>query len=348
MDIGALYGLCAKGQQDIWMNKMQPENFDAKLKLLKDVEYQRTYMKLMCRSKINVHDDKHVHTFAIHKQCDLLHNVDMYITVTDAIRDKSIDAILHSIEIWVAGQRIEKVSQGMIETVMRTNAAIFRSSRTIDKRADSPYIIIPLHMAPFHDFNLACPSLEHHNFDIKVSSPYELQIDFYADCYYVDHCYRRKEVLELMQEFVTIQTNTYYDDTQIIKKGVNRFNLYFNHPMHCMYFWGLDKTKVKNIKLCLNDAKDMENKPYFYDDGIAPLERYKQSIGLGSIDPVLICFSNMEFYDKPRSTINFSRLDNPVLIIETDQEEETPFYYVGLNVQGCKTLKGMMGLVYSK
>lgn len=348
MDSGALYGLCARGTQDVWMNKMHPENFNAKLKLLKDVDYQRTYMKLKCDRTTRLRDENiHISTFTIKRQCDLIHNVDMYIAVTDDIRDKSIDEIVHSIEIRVAGQRVDKISR-TIKTVIDTNAAIFRSSRTTDKRADSPHIIIPLHMAPFHDFNLACPSLAHHNIDIEVCSPYDLSTNFYAECYYVDNCYRRKEILELFQEFVTIQNAYYHDETHVVKKGVNKFKLYFNHPMHCMYFWGFDKTKVRNIKLCLNYLQGSETKPYFYDDGIAPLERYKQSIGLGNVEPVIICFSNMDFYNKPASTINFSRLDNPALIIETDQEEETPIYFVGLNVQGYKTINGMMGLVYAK
>jgi hypothetical protein len=325
----AYYALRALyGRQDEWMAGLKDEHFNAQTYFLKNKAYQREYRKLeTCKNQ---------NKYIIQKNCDLINNVDLYVASEK----------ITSIEILIGGQRIDKIT-GDIETIMNTNAAIFGSNRRV-KHTDS-HMIIPLHMAPFHDMNLVSPSYQYHELVIIIEGAAE--VDFYAECYYV-HLFDQK----IAQEGVTYQNQSHYADQNVLKNGVNTFKLNFNHPMHCIYFWGFDKSKIKRVVLTLNDYSYYKPSQegntaltVYYNGDVELLEYYKESKNIKA-DPVFIFFSDMKFDKKPKATINFSKLDYPILTIETrdDFQGEQPFYLNGINIQGYKSSCGMFGLVFSK
>ena len=326
----AFYALHTFGRQDEWMAGLKDEQFDAREYLLKSLNYNKEYRKLKtCKNQ---------NKYVIQKDCDLINNVDLYIL--------NPSEKITSIEILIGGQRIDKIT-GDIETIMNTNAAIFGSNRRV-KHTDS-YMIIPLHMAPLHDMNLVSPSYQYHELVILIEGAVE--VDFYAECYYI---FNYQKTLQAVQEGVTYQNQ--FADQNVLKKGVNTFKLNFNHPMHCIYFWGFDKSKIKRVTLALNDYSYYKwpqegdtAATVYYDGGIEPLEYYKDSKNIKA-DPVFILFSDMKFDKKPKATINFSKLDYPILTIETHDnfEGEAPFYLNGINIQGYRSSCGMFGLVFSK
>ena len=84
-----------------------------------------------------------------------------------------------------------------------------------------------------------------------------------------------------------------------------------------------------------------------YDGPIEPLEHLKLSKGY-DVEPVVMFFSHDMVGTSTKSSINFSRIDEARLIIETEQEGTFPFYMVGLNMQPFAHRNGLVGLVYSK
>lgn len=356
MQQGASYALKTYGSQDSWIKSLNNDIFDARKTLLKDCQYQRVYKTLDFK---NVQKQSNCcFKYTIDSTCDLIHNVDVYIPKKEEFR---LNDLVYSIEILIGGQRIDKIyasqceKKGDIETLLNTSAELLHSRRKVEYT--DTYIIIPLHLAPFHDSNLVFPSCEWHEMVISIEgafselyNPKDFQI--YAECYYVDEQtkYRLKNTL---QEFPTYQNITYYGDSHVLKKGINKFKLNFNHPVHSIYFWGFDKTKIKRITLTLNDYTCYKNTPEivyntdYYDGTLEPLEYSKKSRGI-SAEPVFIFFSDTTIYERPKSTINFSRLDCPILTIETEQEDEPEFYLNGINIQGYRCSCGMFGLIYSK
>jgi hypothetical protein len=161
----------------------------------------------------------------------------------------------------------------------------------------------------------------------------------YGKAYYLDPPDRRK-LFDTPHEFTTVQSIAI--DCGKVKKGTNTINVnYLNHPVYMKYFWGFDKSKVTNIRYEINDC-------IYYDGPIEPLEHIKKQRGYGECEQLMLFFSDDKFNTKPRSTINFSRLDKVVLVIETEQEEETDVYVGAFNIQGFRYMNGMIGLSFSK
>lgn len=363
MQQGASYALKTFGSQDVWVNSLSNETFDSRKVLLKDCQYQRVYKKLYFKN--NMKHSKNKYIYIIDSICDLINNVDVYIP---RINNFKLNELVYSIEITFGGQRIDKIyathykkdewllnKKGDIETLLNTSAELIGSRRKVEYT--DTHIIVPLHLAPLHDSNLVLPSCEWHDMEIIIEgsfselyNPNDFQI--YANCYYVENN-KKHQIHDRFHEFPTYQNITYSGDSHVLKNGINKFKLNFNHPVHCIYFWGFDKTKIKRITLTLNDYTCYNKKPEevyntdYYDDTIIPLEYYKKSRGI-SAEPVVIFFSETSIYERPKSTINFSRLDYPILTIETEQEDESEFYLNGINIQAYRCSNGMFGLVYSK
>lgn len=185
--------------------------------------------------------------------------------------------------------------------------------------------------------------------DIDMSN----DIQFYAECYYLDEK-QKTQLHTITHNIPTFQNSTYYGESTVLKKGTNHFKLNFNHPVHSIYFWGFDKTKVKRITLTLNDYNSYKEKPQeqpdtiYYDGSIEPLEYYKESRNIFAT-PTFIFFSDTKMNERPKSMIHFSSLDYPILTIETEQEDEPTFYLNGINIQGYMCIGNeMFGLVFSK
>jgi hypothetical protein len=326
MNSGALLALVAKNAEDEALQRYKKTDF------LSGNDYQSVYTKLKYQlNKEKFNDYKY--TFIINQQCELLGNVDLY-AISDNVSN------ITQIEI-ICGNEIFDVINGDIKTIINTTGNFFQSKRKI--KQDGSKIIIPLHMAPFNNNNLICTEIEEHPIKIIIHSKVELSLDLYAECYFFREPSIRADIKYNYYQYITHQ-HQIYNDINVIKPGINNYKLYFNHPINCIYFWGFDKTKIKRIILRLAKLKD---DIIYYDDGIESLEYYKESKGI-NVEPLMILFSNLELN---KSTINFSRLnninnDNPTLIIETEQEEETPFYLVGINAQVYETCDKRIRLIF--
>lgn len=316
--------------------------------LLEGCQYKRAYQKIEFQ-EIKKYDKSISMKFTFKRQsCDLLHKVDIYFPNTG----RKLNEFLNSIEVEYGGDRVDKIfstadvretwkvkREGDIETMLNTNASILGSKRKVvytDK-----YVIVPLHMAPFHDSNLVFPGTEYHELSICICGDFLEGIEMpvmpviYAECYYVDE-EKRKSLVETPHEFLTIQNKMFVNSkSNVMKKGTNTYLLNLRNPVYGMYFWGFDKSKVTNITLKMN-----EDGPVFYDGGIEPLEYHKTSRGIDA-DPLMIFFADTV---KSHSAIDFNKLHNPVLIIESEQEEETTFYLIGLNTAKCRYDTKMFGL----
>lgn len=330
MDCGGNYSLKTYGAQDVWVNNLPEDAFNPEV-FLKDKRYQRVYQKLNVQTYLkSEHKGVFLHELRLDFGCHLIHKVDAYLKGTTKVND-----VLKTIETVYGGSRFDKI-QGDIETILTMNAAILKSNRRVEYTDTKT--IVPLLMAPFHDINLVPPQLAYHSLSIRIHSMSEEDIELYADCYYIqDHVNNSRSCL-------TVQTNDIGGDFSL-KKGINTIKLYFNHPMICLYLWGFDKKKINNITLRLETHKDIHANTDFYNGGIEPLEYYKKSRGITE-EPVCIFFSNVDLTKRPNSTVNFSRLDYPQLIIDT--KEDSPLNIVGLCYQGYKYEFGMIGLQFSK
>lgn len=325
MNNGALLALVAKDTADSVLQSYKKKDY------LTNNDYQSVYTKLkyeLSKEKLN----EYKYTFTINPQCDLLSNVDLYVSVEKDIYITDITQIET-----LCGNELFDVINGDIKTIINTTGELLNSKRKIE-HLNTNKIIIPLHMAPFNN-NLISPEILENQIKIIIHSKIELSLDLYAECYFFyANSYIRKDIQSNYNKYITHQ-HQIYNDINVIKPGINTYKLYFSHPLHCIYFWGFDKTKIKRIILRLGKPFDKSsNDMNYYDGNIEPLEYYKKSKGINA-DPLMILFSNLELN---KSTINFNRLknlnnDNPTLIIETEQEEETPLYLVGINAQVYET-----------
>ena len=122
----------------------------------------------------------------------------------------------------------------------------------------------------------------------------------------------------------------------VIKNVINTYNLdECTNPSSMLYFWGFDKSKVKNIKLQLDSYS------YYYDGSIDSLEYRKQSLGY-TCDPVVMFFTTEKLTEYPQGTLNLYGMEKAQLIIETDQEETSNFYLVNIGARGLVYDKGMI------
>jgi hypothetical protein len=323
---GIQFALEAKGSQDAWM-KQHPEAVDGKRLLLGKRNYQVGYQELQYDKTID--EKKNTITFRIQQNCDLINEVDLVVQFHD--KPRSVQQILKTISVYYGSHRFDIFNAGDIETQIRTNCDIFNKKITfVNDR-----LIIPLVMAPFYKTNVVFPSTKYHELEVKVElkdtfTPKDLTL--YGKTYFVEG---REELFEESHEYITIQNQC--PEEYRLKKGKNTLPLHFNHPVSLIYFWGFDKTKIKNVSLMLNDT------PY-YNGPIELLEHLKNQQGI-SADPSFIFFAN----DDPNSTVNFTRIDKSTLVIEAEEDmDDSPLYIVGLNLQPIRYANYMMGMMYTK
>lgn len=307
------------GTQDKWMRDRH-ELFDMRQVFLKN-RHQYEYRKLDI--EVTAFKDT-INKITVKPSCDLINNVDLMIANPENIK---------SVEVTYAGHRFDKIWSW---EQLKINAQIFR--RPITQGEDGVYMV-PMCMAPFHKNNLALPSSKYHplNIYIEFKQPYNGPFELYANNYFLAP-EDRAALVDNSHEYATIQSQ--HCDAEKIRKGVNQIKIWFNHPVYLIYFYGIDKSKVKNIRVLLDDY-------VYYDGPIMPLEHAKKTRGFQEVDALMVFFSNEPINRSPTSTINFSRIDRAILEIDTD-EEDGEIYLMGLNVQGVRYSNGMYGLIYSK
>lgn len=327
---GLLTALHAFGAQDKWFSDSA---FDGKKQLLANQQYKSAYGKLDAERKVS----GHWLNFTVSRQCDLINKVDLVIPSKFYINN-----VIRKIEVTFGGQRIDVLSVAEdIETQIKTNAIIFK--RTISTIGDKTFI--PLVMAPFHDNNLVFPSSQWHRLVIMV----QLQKDFFDkhpdqsfnDFELYGHRYMvgdKTKLFDYGHEFITVQNQ--YSGAEPLKKGINSIKLNYNHPVYLIYLWGFDKSKVQHVRLLLDGVT-------FLDASIADLEHQKACRGFAHVKPLMLFLSENDPGEHTKTTVNFSRIDQAILEIDT-LEESAPMYGVGLNIQPLRYSQGMVGLVFSK
>lgn len=333
---GANLAAHAKGTQDKWVEENADSHpFDAHRQLLEDEKYQVVYAKLVTENKWNARGNNTLQ-MTVKQVCDLINEVDLVLHNPDKL---PINDMISRIEIEIGGSRIDCLNVDDIETQILTNCDLW--GRKVSHVRDTTFI--PLTLAPLHPNNLAFPSTKYHDMNIVVffKETYVVrshsQPCLYGNMYYV-HMSSRNALHEQPNAFITMQNQ--HAGTETLKNGTNSIALPYNHPVYLMYFWGCDISKIKNVKLMLNDAP-------FYDGPVEPLIHKQRQRGV-TTDVVVMYFSNDGLTSATNSSINFSRIDNIHLVIDTDQEEESPLYVVGLNMQPIRYMQHMVGLVFSK
>jgi len=331
---GVLMGLVAKGAQDVYMNG-DPHMFDARLQFLTGI-HQFSYQKIDVRTSGG---NKNKFSYTFERVCDLVNRIDLVLPNPNNL---PLNRIIKCIETEVGGQRLDKIGSSCegfdIETLIKTDCALFKRKYShVNGKT-----FVPLSLAPLYDHNLMQPSLKYHEFKINIEYTQEYtqhvkDVELYGNIYYLDTNERRK-LFNDPYVYLTIQHQ--YTGLEKMLCGHSSFRMNFNHPVYLIYFWGFDKSKVKNIRICLN-GRD------FYNGSAEALEHYKLSRGF-DVEPMMFFFSQDDF-DKPtKCTLNFSRIDCAQLYILSDQREPTDVHIVGLNLQPIRFMEGMAGLAFSK
>lgn len=352
---GAVVALLHNGAADIVLD--DPSNgyyntFDQR-NILHKGRYQSTY-DLMEEDEISSLRPKYSITIR-RGACDLINNLDLIINNPLKL---PINQILECIECEIGGQRMDRISvydindgdygddgdDGDIETWIKTNYELFYKKRKTDFQEGND-IFIPILLAPFLDhILLPLNSLKYHSVKINIKLKNEFvknnhgcKIQIWGYKYYLAEK-QRIETEQLEHNMITLQNQ--YTGLEEMKKGRNVFRLNFNQPVCLIYFWGFNKDKIRNIRLLLNEHD-------YFSGTVNILEHLKHKKGY-TFDPVAIFFSHDDFTNRTQGTINFSRINNATLIIESDQEEPCNVKIVGINTNLLRIVSGMSGLAYSK
>jgi hypothetical protein len=311
-----------------------PKMFDARLQFLNGF-HQCSYQKMDFR-KSDIGSNKTV-TYTFKKDCDLFNRIDLVLPNPNNL---PLNKIIKSVETDLGGSKIDRIGSSCgnfdIDTLINTDCALFK--RKISHVNGKTFI--PLSLAPLYDYNLQ-PNLKYHEFKIivKYTQEYEYikDAELYGNVYFLDNK-ERKDLFMNPHSFITTQHQ--YTGVEKMICGHSAFTLNYNHPVYMIYFWGFDKSKVKNIWLQLNGHD-------FYNGPPEPLEHYKLSRGY-DVEPMMIFFSQDDFNVPTKSTVNFSRIDRAQLIIKSEQYEPTDVHIIGLSLQPIRFMSGMGGLSFSK
>jgi hypothetical protein len=260
--------------------------------------------------------------------------------------DYNIDNAIKVIEVEIGGQRIDRLSS-MREVELNCQLISPHRKVTTTKNKHGKFTsIIPLELAPFHG-NEAFPLVSLYRHEMKIIIGFgDFPVDhaeiwgktyiFYADTW--------KLLTNVAQEFMTIQTQfTGEEEVTLGKRNIIRLN--FNHPITCIYFWGIDKQYIAKIRFQINGMDYIVTSPEI-------LERLAKQKGIERTDDTLIIFLDDGDITKPYSWLNFSCIDNATLTFDLygnqDEEIKKNVNIVALNHQPLRIMSGMAGLSFSK
>lgn len=321
---GSLMSLLSKGPVDSWL-RYYYERYNGK-SLIDKYDYQVVYGSLYSDKWS---DDRKVLSICIEDNFDLLNLVDLYVNDTSENMSKLFD----SVEVTVDGIPMDKMH---CWEQMITTAALHGRTPTDQVIGKKNYCTVPLALAPFHcgNFVISEQGRIFINVQFKEPVPKHVCICFFGHKYYLklftNNIYlgALKQIKSSPYSFVSYQ-NKYceYD----VHKGFNSFRLNFHNPVSHIYFWGIDKTKIRNnVQLKVNGSN-------IYNGSIASLEHIKKNRGLGHIQENIIFFcepsARLSKNDtKIKSSVNFSRIDYSCLII--DSMVEGKIKIAALNIVG--------------
>lgn len=328
-----LKALFEKGSQDAASKEIP---YDAFVYLNKSDDYQVSYRKLKTKSILN---DEHSRIkIQFEPECDLM--TDLYVKMSQYEFSK-----LTSIEVVIGGQRIDRIEYPQVQ--LKTLAFLY--GKTIRETPDSIYF--PLTMAPLHDNNFV-PMICLAFHTIEVVFQFEAgvgesisPISLFGKIYLLDHDTREKFAKHTIT-FNTQQTQTMTVQVEAKHKIEENtywipFN-YYNHPISCMYLWGLDASLVQTIAFILNQED------VYYEGDVDTLRHYSNS---ESMEPILwqIKDTRHSLTERPMSTINFSKFDHfHVKLVTTEKLEGKMLYMSSIAHQPIVFSCGMCGLKFSK
>jgi hypothetical protein len=283
--------------------------------------------KICIKKELSEVDEKFFFECKILQKWDFIEDIRLIIK-----KQKDIEYEFGEFTFLIAGMRINRTYDKE-----QLNVLNFINRKQIIENEDT--IIIPFSLINdilpvvrlYHHPTSICFNIICKKTDVEIGEPY---IEIHGKSY------------GMWRRAIETYNNFFYSDNKIIQnqytgentinKGVNNIKLHFNHPIFLIYFYGIDKTKIKNIKLLFNEETVYDSSTNI----ISPLD---------NDDKTFIHFSNEFNFDKlyENETVNFSRIQTPILVIDTDQDSGF-VNIVGLNYGILRTNSGMAGLSFSK
>lgn len=291
-------------------------------------------------------------TVNLNGRCDAINMLDLVIDCNDKINiDEDISEIVNNVGIYVGGTCFDKLSSN----TLKLNCHIYK--RNISRLGGQ--IIIPLCLGIFHK-NIFFPNnLKYYKVELKFDlcekyAQYENKMHIYCNQYLFksnDHLKwftgEWTLVAHQTREFIYKKFNNckqYYERKIEFNSRDVILNFHFLNPTMLLCFGGFDKNKVKNIILRL-DGLD------YYNGSLFALEHRKINEGLHT-NACCIILSDLLFLDGKRdpNTINFSRVGNSQLVIETDEviNDHHKMYVSALSLSLIRYGHGMCGQMFTK
>lgn len=316
--------LVAKDNIDYIIINDDDDKFDARLQFLQGT-YQVSYQKIEVNTTYthaNTNSQTQKASYAFDTYVDFVNRIDLVLPNPDNL---PLNKIIKSITTKVGEQQLDKIGSASesfdIETMIKTDCALF--NRKLSHVNGKTFV--PLNLAPMYNHNLMNTRIEDQEFiiDVEYTSDYNASgVELYGNVYILNNFdYKRTCMREY--SFYTIQHQ--HARIEQLEYGKGAFLLGFQNPVYVMYFWGFDKTKVTNIRICINGH-------VFYNGSAEALEHYKLSRGY-DVEPMMFFFSQDEFHKPTRCTVNFSKFDSVVLYIQSEQKEPCNVNIVGLSLQ---------------
>lgn len=179
------------------------------------------------------------------------------------------------------------------------------------QRFDKIYPSITGKFDPIHLFDTVVPNTIFHQIRVRIC--------FHRQESPVQVSYDRVLLKEAVSKYEALYTSTQHYGPQEIKKGSRCLGFFFSHPVERIRIFS--KTRLEKVALHLDEhklhvpAKGLQNCYYLYE----------------------IAFNGL---------INFSRIDKPYFIFET--QEDTTLYVFGKTHNVARFMGGMAGIAFSK
>lgn len=299
-------------------------------------------------------------TFSLRRTCDWFNAVE--IALPNPGNAFGFNSMVGRVETEVGGQRIDALNMTSdLEAQVETNFAIMNPAERGRRRAIAHLngtTFVSLAMAPFYKTNVTQPGTQFHEFKVYVNFCDEYaesmgcdvlsqKVSLFANKYYhryLDDPSQNMEQMTFQNQFTGEQfCKTEYGDADGDPGPRIVCRLSYNHPVSALYFWGVDKSHIREVKVYERDV-------VLFESVIDALEHYKVSKGI-HVDPVVFFFCDADSVALPGApSLNFSRLDDARLVITLVPQCERSYTVNvgGINKQIIRHAAGMCGLRFSK
>jgi hypothetical protein len=260
--------------------------------------------------------------------------------------DPNIENIIKCIEVEIGGQRIDRV---MSLKEIQLNCEIFNSHRKVTTATNEDgtcTTIIPLELSPLRGQEvclLSCLYLHEFCLNVGFGDFPVIEAEVWGNTYNFNEDIWNKMVQE-RHDTMIIQ-NQFTGEERINLGTPTKIKLSFNHPVVCLYFWGVEKQYIKKIILRLNDHDYLEATPLMLDHIAAARGINTKETNDACV--IFLCDGDLKY---PYSWLNFTQIDHAELrfILSGDPTIEKSLHVVALNHQPLRIMSGMAGLAFSK